>query len=94
MAMNGRPNVLLVGHLEAAKLSTFLTEFFHPDRRTDVNQAAFYHVCMCVRGVCLSVCQRLSCVVLSFFLTRRPPFVWLAINNTTGGHFGQRGAER
>lgn len=46
-----RPNVLLVGHLEAAKLSTFLTEFFHPDRRTDVNQAAFYHVrsiCTCV----------------------------------------------
>lgn len=39
-----RPNVLLVGHLEPTKLRTFLTEFFHPDRRTDVNQAAFYHV--------------------------------------------------
>lgn len=38
--------MLLVGHLEAAKLSTFLTDFFHPDRRTDVNQAAFYHVCV------------------------------------------------
>lgn len=50
---HGRPNVLLVGHLEAAKLSTFLTEFFHPDRRTDVNQAAFYHVCI---YVCVYVC--------------------------------------
>lgn len=43
-----RPNVLLVGHLEPGKLSTFLTEFFHPDRRTDVNQAAFYHVRVCI----------------------------------------------
>ena len=33
-----------MGHLEPTKLRTFLTEFFHPDRRTDVNQAAFYHV--------------------------------------------------
>ena len=39
-----RPNVLLVGHLDAAKLSTFLAEFFHPDRRTLNTQASFYHV--------------------------------------------------
>ena len=39
-----RPNVLLVGHLDAAKLSTFLAEFFHPDRKTDGSQSAFYHV--------------------------------------------------
>lgn len=39
-----RPNVLLVGHLDAAKLSTFLGEFFHPDRKTDGSQSAFYHV--------------------------------------------------
>lgn len=39
-----RPNVLLIGHLDAAKLSTFLGEFFHPDRRTEGSQAAFYHV--------------------------------------------------
>jgi len=36
--------VLLVGHLDAVKLSTFLGEFFHPDRRTDGSSAAFYHV--------------------------------------------------
>jgi len=61
-----RPNVLLVGHLDAAKLSTFLGEFFHPDRRTEGSQAAFYHVriacdnkykcphCLCVFGAYLS----------------------------------------
>lgn len=34
--------MLVVGHLEAGKLRLFLTEFFHPDRRSAIGSGALY----------------------------------------------------
>lgn len=36
--------MLVVGHIEATKLRMFLSEFFHPDRRSTHEHGALYQV--------------------------------------------------